>query len=316
MNYTEFLINGAVNVSVRVTDLGDGQFQFDVAVVTEGPDYTGLIGELNGVYFNLPDETATFDYDDLSIDGVLKSVIREDGVNNLGGGINVSGEVVKENGGGFDAGVVIDWAGLAGGTGALSGSFVLTDPSGTLTLVHFTTAFADQYFAVRLTSVGTPGGPRNDSLKLGGAPSDEIVTDGGGGGGDPVSVAVADTMFVLETEGFNAPGVYDPLDGFTDTLLFNDTTDGGPYAGSVAAVNGVADDVGQVVAGSNGGLLIIFADGRLDFSANGDFDTLGDLEVAETQFSYGIEGGSTATLTVTVAGIGDGDDPFGGGGVG
>jgi hypothetical protein len=242
-------------------------------------------------------------------------VIREDGVNNLGGGINVSGEVVKANGGGFDAGVVIDWTGLAGGVGALSGSFVLTDPSGTLTLEHFTTDFADQYFGVRLTSVGAPGGPRNDSLKLGGEPSDEIVTDGGGGGGgDPVNVAANDTMFVLETEGFNAPGVFDPLDGFTDTLLFNDTTDGNPYAGGVAAVNGSAADVGQVVVGSNGGLLIIYADGRVDFSANGDFDFLNDLEVADTQFTYSIDGGSTATLTVTVAGIGGDDDPFGGGG--
>ena len=300
MAYTEFLITGTVNVRVRVTDLGEGQFQFDVGVVTEGPDYTGMIGELNGVYFNLPDESASFDYDDLSIDGVLKSVLKEDGVNNLGGGINLSGEVIKENGGGFDAGVVIDWTGLAGSEGALSGSFVLTDTSGTLTLEHFTTDFADQYFGIRLTSVGEPDGPRNDSLKLGGYPDDTIVSDDGG---DPTTTAVDDTMFVLADEAFNDPGVYDFLDG-TDTILFNDLTDDGPYTGAVTAVNGAADNLGQVVAGSNGGLMIIYADGKVDFSANGEFDYLGDFETAETAFTYEIEGGATATVFVTVAGIG------------
>lgn len=303
MAYTEFLVTGAVNVRIRVTDLGGGQFQFDVAVVTEGPDYTGVIGELNGVYFNLPDESASFDYDDLSIDGVLKTVIKEDGVNNLGGGINLSGEVIKANGGGFDVGVVIDWTGLSGSDGAVSGSFVLTDGSGTLTPEHFTTDFADQYFGVRLTSVGAPDGPRNGSLKLGGYPGDEIVTDDGDGEGGPTTIALDDTMFVLADEAFNEPGVFDFLDG-VDTILFNDLADGSPYTGVVTAVNGSADNLGQVVTGSNGGLMIIYADGRVDFSANGEFDHLGDFETAETAFTYEIEGGATATVFVTVAGTG------------
>jgi hypothetical protein len=110
-------------------------------------------------------------------------------------------------------------------------------------------------------------------------------------------------MFVLSDEAFNDPGVFDFLDG-TDTILFNDMTDDSPYAGAVTAVNGSADNLGQEVTGSNGGLMIIYADGKVDFSANGEFDYLGDFETAETAFTYEIEGGATATVFVTVAGIG------------
>lgn len=293
MAYTEFTIRGGVNVTVRVTEIGDGNFRFDVAVVTEGPDYTGQIGELNGLWFNLPDEGAGFSYGDLSVTGVLDYQLAQDDVNKLAGGVNLSGQVLKENGGEFDAGVLIDQTGLAGQTGTLATSFVLSDASGTLTLADFTTASAEQYFGVRLTSVGSPNGARNGSLKLGSAPGDDIVDDTPA----PVHMANDDLIFAFEDAAFGEPDY--PEAGAT--VLANDTTDDGPYLGMV-----VGATVGQVVAGSDGGLMIIYADGSVDFSANGEFSYLEDSETARTTFTYGIEGGDVAIVTVEVAGFSDG----------
>lgn len=290
MAYTEFMIEGDVNVMVRVTDLGAGSFQFDVSVVTEGADYTGQIGELNGLWFNLPDEGSGFGYDALGVTGVLDYQIAEDDVNKLDGGVTLSGQVLKQNGGEFDAGMLIDATGLAGEEGTLATSFVLSDSSGTLSLADFTTASAEQYFGVRLTSVGDPDGPRNGSLKLGGTPSDDIVEDEA----DPVHTANDDVIHVMEDAAF---GEFE----FTQSgpsVLDNDTTDDGAYAGQVTGAT-----VGQIVTGSNGGLLVIYGDGTVDFSADGEFDHLDEYETEETSFTYEIEGGDTATVTVVVEGI-------------
>ena len=79
---------------------------------------------------------------------------------------------------------------------------------------------------------------------------------------------------------------------------------------TVSAVDGVAGNVGIAVAGGNGGLFTINADGCVDFDANGDFDGLGLNNTAETSVTYTIvdEGGleDTATATFVVSGINDG----------
>ena len=79
---------------------------------------------------------------------------------------------------------------------------------------------------------------------------------------------------------------------------------------TVSAVDGVAGNVGTAVAGDNGGLFTINADGTVDFDANGDFDGLGLNNTAETSVTYTIvdEGGleDTATATFVVSGINDG----------
>ncbi|MEJ6399581.1 Ig-like domain-containing protein, partial [Yoonia sp. 208BN28-4] len=87
---------------------------------------------------------------------------------------------------------------------------------------------------------------------------------------------------------------------------------------TVVAVDGDAANVGNVVAGDNGGLFTINADGTVDFDANGEFDDLGEGEDATTTVSYtiadpdGLE--STANVTFTVTGTNDGPvavaDPF------
>ena len=51
--------------------------------------------------------------------------------------------------------------------------------------------------------------------------------------------------------------------------------------------------------------MVISEDGTFDFSANGDFDDLNNGDALITTFTYGIEGGDTATLTVTVLGDDD-----------
>jgi len=73
---------------------------------------------------------------------------------------------------------------------------------------------------------------------------------------------------------------------------------------TVSEVNGVAGNVGMPIAGSNGGLITIDANGELVFDANAEFDDLDVGETATTTITYTIddgEGGTdTATVTVTV----------------
>ncbi len=111
-----------------------------------------------------------------------------------------------------------------------------------------------------------------------------------------------DTMTVSEDETFNDGGPPDFLDGPSISVLENDVLDGFWFENQVENVNGDVGNVGQIVTGSNGGLLIIYPDGTVDFSANDEFEALGDGDVATTEFSYGIEGGDTATITVFVHG--------------
>ena len=117
--------------------------------------------------------------------------------------------------------------------------------------------------------------------------------------GEDNFTAVADTMTVFESEG---AGDLDLLDNGDDSVLDNDLDGTGAYAGDVLKVNGDAANVAQVVAGSNGGLMTIYADGTMDFDANGEFEALGDADTAQTTFTYEIEDGQTATITVNVLG--------------
>ncbi|WP_458790512.1 Hint domain-containing protein [Yoonia sp. MH D7] len=79
---------------------------------------------------------------------------------------------------------------------------------------------------------------------------------------------------------------------------------------TVSAVGGSAAGVGTAVAGDNGGLFTINADGTVDFDANGDFDDLGLNNTAQTSVTYTIvdEAGNedSATATFTVTGTNDG----------
>lgn len=97
--------------------------------------------------------------------------------------------------------------------------------------------------------------------------------------------------------------------------------DADPEGLTVAAVNGVADSLGQPVLLASGALLTLNEDGSYSYDPNGAFDELaepgsGASNVsANDSFTYALDGGGTATVTVTVNGV-DTDDrllgtPFG-----
>ncbi len=69
-------------------------------------------------------------------------------------------------------------------------------------------------------------------------------------------------------------------------------------ATSIYAINGSTSAVGQSLAGSNGGLFTLNADGSLDFDAAGQFEHLGVGESLTTSISYSIlvDGGASTPL--------------------
>ena len=153
-------------------------------------------------------------------------------------------------------------------------------------------------------------GDRNGSLKLGGTSPEEPVDEP-----TDVNTATDDIIEVFADALFD--GVEEQFVFGGPSLLSNDETDDGTsvsaYTGQVTGVQGVeVDATPVVVTGSNGGLLMVYPDGTVDFDGNGDFDDVGALETDQTTFTYEIDGGDTATVTVNVLGIDDGTGGPGG----
>ena len=77
----------------------------------------------------------------------------------------------------------------------------------------------------------------------------------------------------------------------------------------VDAINGSAAGVGQPVAGSSGGIFVIYGDGSYTFDQNHAFDNIQTGHSAVTIVTYRLSDGdggySTATLTITVTGVND-----------
>lgn len=145
MASTTFLIEGAINLEVKVTEVG-GNLKFDVKVLETG----GQIGDLRGLFFNLDDDCTG-----LSVTGDDVTGSGQD-TRNLGNGVNLNGS----GAGNFDIGVKLGTPGI-GKDDIQETSFTVSCDEG-LTL----DALAGQLFGVRLTSVGEPGGPRDGSLKI------------------------------------------------------------------------------------------------------------------------------------------------------
>ena len=146
---------------------------------------------------------------------------------------------------------------------------------------------------------------------------DYVISDGNGGEDTAwVKVNVIDTN--------DGPTATDNSYSFVPTesagdvdgnVLMDDTGNGADSdpdgdALTVVAVGGAAGGVGTPVAGDNGGLFTINADGSVDFDANGEFDGLPLGETAETSVTYTISDGNggtdTATVTFAVEGVNDG----------
>lgn len=284
------LTDTQVTVSITVNEQADGTLLFQLDVLDDG----GSIGDLNGLFFDIADESLL---DGLQISGadVTGTAVKADGVTKVDGYNNVNGDVANALGK-FDVGIQFGTSGMATDD-IQSTSFSLSSASGPLTL----DAFLSQDFAVRLTSVGEIDGSRTDSVKIGGTAADEPIAE------DPAHVANDDVLTVMQDETFEEAGQTDTLDSSAQSLLANDTTDDGAYLGDLLAANGQVLTDQITVAGSNGGLLIVHADGRLDFSANHEFIHLDGGESELTQFTYEIDGGAMANLDVFVFGLSGGD---------
>ena len=281
-----YTITGDVNVQITITELPDGSLSFKIDVL----DDTGSIADLNGFFFDLADDSLTNTLE-ITGDDVTGTALKVDGVTKVDSFANINGEVAKEYGK-FDGGVQFGTSGI-GEDDIRSTTFTVSSTSGPLTLDDF----ALQDVAVRLTSVGTEDGPREDSLKLGGTLPDAPIEEP-----DPVYDPQDDFITVFANEEFG------DIDAF---VLNNDTKDGAAYTGSVFTTDGAEVMAPTVLTDpATGALLAIFPDGAVDFSANGQFD---DLAAGQTSdplaFQYALEDGSTANIFVTVVGIADVIDP-------
>lgn len=287
------LSDATITVGVNITENDDGTLTFQLDVLTD----TGSIGDLNGLFFDVLDATLL---NGLSVSGddITGTAIKEDGVTKVDSYNNINGEVAKDYGK-FDMGVQFGTSGMAQDD-IQSTSFTLSHDTMDLSLDNFLA----QDFAVRLTSVGEIDGSRDDSVKIGGTAPEEPTTDDE----VPVHTATNDSLTVFDDEEFNAPGMPDVLDDSSLSVLNNDITDDGAYTGIVTGANG-GDFTGSIIVeGSNGGLLQVYDNGFVDFSANGEFGGLVGGESELTQFTYTIEGGSTATVDVFVFGFDHPDD--------
>ncbi len=310
-----FIIYGDVNVEVTITENADGTLTFTTSVITEGENATGLIGDINAIFFDVADnvdvnllETSEGTDINTSEAVVLEDVFKEESVTKVDSYTNMNGEVIKESGK-FDGGVQFGTQGI-GEDDYQSVSFTLSTSDGSpLSLADFSL----QDFGVRLTSVGVEGGSRDGSLKLGDT-APEFPEDPPVMGCDDIYITTEADISAPLLPGFPPlPGdqIVDPdtQDAFFSLLYNND------IGSTVTSVGGDAANVGQVITGSNGGTIVIYADGTFDFSAlntnfENDFADLNDGDVETTTFVYEVDG-LEQTLCVEVSGITDDGGPGG-----
>lgn len=280
MNSMSFVIEGAVDTRITVTELDDGSLKVDVQVL----DDTGQIGDLRALYFDLADDSLA---GSLSVTGddVTDSAFATGDVSTLGQDTNMKGEVIKEYGE-FDAGVEFGTMGMAGDD-IQSTSFILSSDLRDLTLDDILA----QDFGIRLTSVGEVDGDRDDSLKLG-----DIAIP------EPDAI---DDDWLATSENL-------PLTGAN--VLINDSD-----ILAVSAVNGDAGNVGTTLSvtsdGGRVGSLTIESDGSVIFDPLDSFFDLGDGETDIVTGTYQGTGGTggydTASFTITIYGMDDwGDFPL------
>ncbi|RID93598.1 hypothetical protein D2N39_01385 [Gemmobacter lutimaris] len=74
-------------------------------------------------------------------------------------------------------------------------------------------------------------------------------------------------------------------------------------APAITAVNGVAGDVGTQITLASGALLTVRADGTFDYDTNGAFEHLPLGSQTGDSFTYELNGGPTATVTLTINGV-------------
>lgn len=284
-----FVIGGDVLTRITVTETGGGDLEVRVDVLSE----TGSIGDLRGVFFDVSDETLLAG---LAATGgkVTATAFDADNVDEVGGGVNVRGDVVGTFGK-FDGGVEIGSSGI-GKDDVRSTSFILSHATQDLDIG----LLAGQDFAVRLTSVGPEGGSREQSRKFGGtapeAPSSQTF----------VNVATVDSdQTGPETDDEEV--VVDPTLGSIAGRVFEDAEADGVE--NSAGIEGVTvelrDADGNVVAttttDTTGGYLfanVAPGDYKVAFAAPGGFDGVSPLDAGGDD-AVDSDGDTTTLTTAT-----------------
>ncbi|MBK5910547.1 hypothetical protein CCR85_03455, partial [Rhodothalassium salexigens] len=140
---------------------------------------------------------------------------------------------------------------------------------------------------------------------------DAVVTDGVNTSADGADLtltldtvaptAVADTGAVNEDDGSSALA----------NVAGNDTGVSG--SAPVSAVDGSPGNLGGAVAGDNGGLFTVAADGSASFDPDGAFEALaaGDTDTSSVTLTLQDDAGNTDTATLTVTITGQNDAPTG-----
>ncbi|MEM9733691.1 MAG: DUF4347 domain-containing protein, partial [Pseudomonadota bacterium] len=152
----------------------------------------------------------------------------------------------------------------------------------------------DGVYTVEVTATDTSNATATDTfLYTVGNPAPTATDDGGSVGEDDTSVT-----FNAITDD-NGNGVDNDPDG--DSLV-------------ISQVNGSAGLLDTPVVGSNGGLFTVSANGTVEFSPNGEFESLDEGDTVTTSVTYQLsdgEGGfDTATIEVTVNGANDAPIPL------
>ncbi|WP_204114988.1 Ig-like domain-containing protein [Shimia biformata] len=275
-----FVIEGAVNTEVRITENANGTLTFDIQVMDGG-----LIGDLRALFFDLNGLVAD---DGLMVfDGVdvTDTAFVEEGVDTLGRDANIKGQVVNELGE-FDVGIEFGTSGMSSDD-IQSTSFTLAHDDTFLTLDMID--LAD--FGLRYTSVGEEGGTRNDSFKVGDQAS---------------GVADRDGIEVVENTAGSVDLLANDTNGTDATVIGASDTEG--------AFDAVPDGFERTVArsGVELGTLHVGFDGIANFDANGaQVDTLALGETVDVYFSYVSEAldGSLASADVVLTVVGTNDAP-------
>ena len=159
MRYTTFLIPGAITLKVTITELSGNKLEFKLE--NQAGDQ---IADLRGLFFDMGNSAVQSSLT-ISGDAVSAYSISDDGVTNLGGGVNMNGAGV------FDAGILFGTAGI--GKDDISSTTFTIESDQSLRLEDF----LDVDFGVRYTSVGEANEAREGSLKIFGDSDDAVIID-------------------------------------------------------------------------------------------------------------------------------------------